>query len=100
MPWCTPAFSEADGLAWLALCRADQAVLQAHEFGVFDAGTSALLGGAGLNAISDHKRMCNLGYWVRQSAQRQGGRATACRFTVGRWMRPCSPAFLETDALA
>lgn len=55
MPWCTPELSEADGLAWLARYRADQAVQQAHEFGVIDAGTGALLG-----------------YWVRQSAQSQG----------------------------
>ena len=44
MSWFRPAFSEADGLAWLTQCRADQAVQQAHEFGVFDAGTGALLG--------------------------------------------------------
>lgn len=72
MPWCTPAFSAADALAWFAQCRVDQAAQQAHEFGVFDANTGVLLGGAGLNAINDQNRMCNLGYWVRQSAQRQG----------------------------
>lgn len=72
MPWCTPQFAEADALAWFAQCRRDLAAQQAHEFGVFDATTGGLLGGAGLNAISDQNCMCNLGYWVRQSAQRQG----------------------------
>jgi RimJ/RimL family protein N-acetyltransferase len=44
----------------------------AYEFGLFCAESGRLLGGAGLNRIDTVNRLCNLGYWVRQSAQRQG----------------------------
>ena len=40
------------------------------EFSTRNSGE--LLGGAGLNDIRHPHRFCNLGYWVRQSRQRQG----------------------------
>ncbi|CCJ51099.1 GNAT family N-acetyltransferase [Bordetella parapertussis] len=72
MPWCTPSFSEQDALAWFQLCRDSLDAGTGYEFGVFSQGSGALLGGAGLNAINRQNRFCNLGYWVRQSAQRRG----------------------------
>ncbi len=77
MPWCHEGYAEQDALDWFALCRDGLAAGSAHEFGLFDARDGELLGGAGLNFINPLHRMCNLGYWVRQSRQRQGvaGRA-------------------------
>lgn len=72
MSWCHADFSEQDALNWFAACRAGLIAGTAHEFVVFDARTGELLGAGGLNAISAQHRFCNLGYWVRQSAQRRG----------------------------
>lgn len=72
MPWCRAVFSEADARNWFRQCRASKRAGTGYELGVFSALTGELLGGAALNAIQRHNRFCNLGYWVRQSAQRQG----------------------------
>ena len=72
MSWCTPSFSEQDALTWFQQCRLSLASESAHEFGVFSQDSGTLLGGAGLNSINHQNLFCNLGYWVRKSAQRQG----------------------------
>lgn len=72
MPWCTASFSEQNALDWFAMCRASRDAQTGHEFGVFSEDAGRLLGGVGLNAINQQNLFCNLGYWVRQSAQRQG----------------------------
>jgi RimJ/RimL family protein N-acetyltransferase len=71
MPWCTPSFSEHDAREWFKQCRASLKSKAGYEFGVFSAETGELLGGAGLNAINHQNLFCNLGYWVKQSAQRR-----------------------------
>lgn len=72
MPWCTSSFSEQDALAWFKQCRASMRAETGYELGIFSEKTGELLGGAGLNSINRQYLFCNLGYWVRQSAQRQG----------------------------
>jgi len=72
MSWCTPAFAERNALNWFAQCRSSLAAQSAYEFGVFAPETGRLLGGAGLNTINHQNLLCNLGYWVRESAQGQG----------------------------
>lgn len=72
MPWCHAGYSVADALDWFAACRQAAQAGTAQEFGVFDAASGRLLGGAGLNAIHPLHRWANLGYWVRRSARRQG----------------------------
>ncbi|OZI64259.1 GNAT family N-acetyltransferase [Bordetella genomosp. 1] len=72
MSWCNSSFSELDALAWFSQCRSGKRRQTAYEVGIFSASTGELLGGAGLNAIQRHNLLCNLGYWVKQSAQRQG----------------------------
>jgi RimJ/RimL family protein N-acetyltransferase len=72
MGWCVDGYTAADAIAWFAVCRAGAAAGTAFEFGMFDAQSGRFLGGAGLNDIRQVHRFCNLGYWVRQSAQGQG----------------------------
>src|SRR5690606_30282343 len=72
MSWCNASFSAQDALSWFQQCRVDLASEKAYEFGVFSQESGALLGGAGLNSINHHNLFCNLGYWVRESAQRKG----------------------------
>ncbi|WP_353152994.1 GNAT family N-acetyltransferase [Pollutimonas bauzanensis] len=72
MSWCNASFSAQDALSWFQQCRVDLASERAYEFGVFSQESGALLGGAGLNSINHQNLFCNLGYWVRESAQRKG----------------------------
>jgi RimJ/RimL family protein N-acetyltransferase len=71
MPWCHADYTEQDALGWFEICRSGESAGTAHDVGIFDEATSELLGGAGLNEINRLHAVCNLGYWVRQSRQRQ-----------------------------
>lgn len=72
MPWCTSTYTQERALEWFAHCRAQAASGAAFEYGAFCQHSGEFLGGAGLNEIRQQHRLCNLGYWVRQSRQRQG----------------------------
>lgn len=72
MPWCTADYSPRHALEWFATCRASRDAGTAFEYGIFCLDSGDFLGGAGLNEIRLQNRFCNLGYWVRQSRQRQG----------------------------
>jgi RimJ/RimL family protein N-acetyltransferase len=52
------------------------------RFAVWDASTSRLLGGAGLNHLNLTHRFGNLGYWVRSSATGTGVAARAARLVA------------------
>ncbi len=71
MTWAKPDFSEYDAICWFAQCNAARASGAAHEFGIF-ALDGQFIGGCGLNQIATANKFCNLGYLVRQSAQRRG----------------------------
>lgn len=72
MPWCTSTYTQTQALEWFAHCRAQAASGAALEYGAFCQDSGEFLGGAGLNEIRQQHKLCNLGYWVRQSRQRQG----------------------------
>lgn len=72
MPWCTSTYTETQALEWFAHCRAQAACGGAFEYGAFCQISGDFFGGAGLNDIRQQHKLCNLGYWVRQSRQRQG----------------------------
>ena len=75
MTWAKPDFDEYDAACWFEYCNQARAAGTAHEFGIF-AQDGQLVGGCGLNQFSSLNKLCNLGYWVRQSMQRSGA-ATA-----------------------
>ncbi len=76
MSWARADFTEYDALCWFAQCAAARASGTAHEFGIF-AVDGQFVGGCGLNQFSAANKFCNLGYWVRQSAQRRGAATSA-----------------------
>lgn len=82
MPWCTSSFSEEDALEWFKQCHSSMMSNTGHEFGIFSERSGELLGGVALNAINHQHLFCNLGYWVRHSAQRQGVALRAVRALV------------------
>jgi RimJ/RimL family protein N-acetyltransferase/heme-degrading monooxygenase HmoA len=72
MPWCRADYRLDEAQAWISRCSAAWQQGQQREFGFFDALTGRLLGGGGLNGLHADLPLANLGYWVRESAQRQG----------------------------
>lgn len=81
MGWADAGFGEAQALAWFAACDAGRAEGCSHEFGIFRGGV--FIGGAGLNQFNTTHAWCNLGYWVRASAQRQGAASAAVAALAG-----------------
>jgi ribosomal-protein-serine acetyltransferase len=71
MPWCHSARTMDDGVTWLRDCQANWDSGAAYEFTVF-ASSGEYLGAAGLNQFNRVHNFANLGYWVRESRQRQG----------------------------
>lgn len=76
MTWAKPDFSEYDALCWFAKCQIARSTGSGHEFGIFTLD-GHFVGGCGLNQFSAANKFCNLGYWVRQSAQRRGAATAA-----------------------
>ncbi len=79
MPWAVKGYALQDALSWIDHCSQALARGEAYEVGIFQAGTGKLLGGCGLNQFNRAHNYCNLGYWVRQSAQRRGVATTAVK---------------------
>jgi ribosomal-protein-serine acetyltransferase len=79
MPWASADYSESQALAWFAMCAAVRANGSGYEFGIFREDGVSLVGGAALNHMNSVHALCNLGYWVRASAQRQGAALAAIR---------------------
>ncbi|OEZ64039.1 MULTISPECIES: GNAT family N-acetyltransferase [unclassified Duganella] len=77
MTWAHAEYSEEQALSWFDWCDASRADGSAYEFGIFLADGVTLVGGGGLNQLNAVNGFCNLGYWVRASAQRQGAAAAA-----------------------
>lgn len=84
MPWARADYSRADALAWIGHCRQGWQERSSFEFGIFDAQSGALVGGCGLNQVNRLHEFCNLGYWIRQCAQRRGAATQAVR-TLSRY---------------
>jgi RimJ/RimL family protein N-acetyltransferase len=84
MPWCHAGYADKDALEWFAVCRQGREAKTAYEFGIFSEDGAEFLGGAGLNEIKKQHAICNLGYWVRASKQRQQI-ATRCVQVLSRY---------------
>ena len=77
MTWAAkPDFSDYDALCWFERCNQLRASGAGHEFGIFTSD-GQFVGGCGLNQFSPINKLCNLGYWVRQSQQRNGAATSA-----------------------
>lgn len=79
MPWARADYSIEEAVTWFRFCAKARRAGSAYEFGIFDGTTGQLIGGAGANQINPASNMCNLGYWVRESRQREGAATAAVR---------------------
>ncbi len=79
LPWCHERYARSDSEAWIERCLSVWAAGEEFPFAIFDTDGSRVLGGVGLNKFDRYRRMANLGYWVRASAERQGIATQAVR---------------------
>ena len=77
MSWAHAGYTTAEAESWFTHCQAERERGSSHEFGIFDADSLTLVGGCGLNQFNPANGFCNLGYWVRESRQRQGAALAA-----------------------
>jgi len=71
MPWCHSARTMEEGVKWLRNTQASWDLGAEYEFTLFTP-SGEYLGAAGLNQFNRVHNFANLGYWVRESRQRQG----------------------------
>ncbi|MCW8806488.1 MAG: GNAT family N-acetyltransferase [Rhodanobacter sp.] len=78
--WCSPSYSAADGLQWIAHTRRSwRGVGDDCALAIVDRASDALIGSISINQWRPEFRTANLGYWVRQSRQGQGAATLAVR---------------------
>lgn len=82
MPWCHADYTPREAEAWFDDCTNNWQAGTAYEFGIFADVDHALVGGVGINQFNRGHNFANVGYWVRQSRQRQGIAASAVRRVV------------------
>jgi RimJ/RimL family protein N-acetyltransferase len=78
MPWCHDGYAPAESAAWVESCAKRWRSGVEYAFGIFD-HDGRYIGGCGLNGFNRMHNFANLGYWVRQSRQRQGYAVDAVR---------------------
>jgi len=81
MTWCREGYAQGDAVAWVERCATAWQSGEEYAFGIFDA-RGDYVGATGLNHFNRVHNFANLGYWVRQSRQREGFAATAARLSA------------------
>ncbi len=76
-PWCHADYLLHEACEWIAHCQHGWQSGSYFALPVFERGSDLLLGAVGINQIDRANRRANLGYWVRQSRQREGIAAAA-----------------------
>ena len=79
MSWCYKGYTLRDAEQWIAACSEKLASKLAYDVGIFAADGKDLLGGIAINQLNLRQNFGNIGYWVRQSRQRQGIATRAAR---------------------
>lgn len=83
LPWCHAGYGETDARAWISHVAAAWDEGSGYAFGIFDAGSGALQGGAGLSRVDLAAGSANLGYWVAAAHGRRGVATRAARLVAG-----------------
>jgi ribosomal-protein-serine acetyltransferase len=72
MAWCHERFALKDAEAWFGACERNLESGSAYDLGTFAVDGKQLLGGIAISQLNRRENFGNIGYWVRQSCQRQG----------------------------
>jgi ribosomal-protein-serine acetyltransferase len=78
MPWCHAQYEPSDSLEWARHAQSAWKEGGEYAFALFDRD-GRFVGGAGINQIHALHNFANLGYWIRESRQRQGFATEAVR---------------------
>ena len=78
MPWCHAQYAPEDSAVWVKKSQTSWHTGEEYSFALFD-HVGKYVGGVGLNHFNRDHNIANLGYWVRQSRQRQGFATDAVR---------------------
>ncbi|KLV04773.1 acetyltransferase [Photobacterium aquae] len=70
LPWCTPSYNQHDAQQWIQHSMQNWTYCLGYEFAIF--ANDQFVGSASLSNISEQTNSAELGYWIRQDAQRQG----------------------------
>ena len=79
LPWCHQDYAIEESRGWVETQTQAWAQGTEYNFVLIDSGQGTLLGGCGLNDLSQAHRFANLGYWVRSSRTRRGLATAAAR---------------------
>jgi len=82
LPWCHANYSVKEARAWIGQCAVRLQMGVAYDLGIFSEPDDALVGGVAINQIDALHNTGNLGYWVRESRQRQGVATRAARLAA------------------
>jgi len=72
MPWCYKDYSSEEAIEWISLCDKEIRHGNSNDLGIFRNADSLLVGSIAINQLDKRNRIGNIGYWVRESLQRQG----------------------------
>ena len=84
LPWCHNDYTRQESSAWVESRPQAWRDGVEYSFAIIDAVSGLLVGGCGLNQFDYDRQRCNLGYWVRTTALRNGY-ATAATRMLARW---------------
>lgn len=84
LPWCHENYTRTESVTWIESRPQAWRAGTEYSFAIVDAASGRFLGGCGLNQFDYERQRCNLGYWIRTSATRQGYATEAAR-RLARW---------------
>ena len=95
LPWAHSGYALDEARAFIAQGAQDWRGNTGFAFGVFDAASGSLLGGAGLNQLNRLQRSANLGYWIGSAFHGEGIASAAAACVAGFGLRECDLARVE-----
>ncbi|AND68536.1 hypothetical protein ATSB10_10820 [Dyella thiooxydans] len=80
--WCRVGYDLAAAQDWVRRCAQGWTDEEHFAFGIFDRTSHRLLGSVGLNQRNRQHRSAAMGYWTRETCQRQGIAPRAARLAA------------------
>ena len=79
LPWCRADYGMKEARAWIGQCAVRLNMGFSYDVGIFSEDCTQLVGGVAINQIDHMHNIGNIGYWVRETLQRQGIATRAAR---------------------
>ncbi len=79
MPWCHKDYSAVESENFINSSIKNWNNQTEYDYAIFDEQNNIFFGGVALNLFNPHRKLTNLGYWVRTGSQQRGIAHTATR---------------------